>query len=268
MNKIKSAVFLLSVAFLLLALGPIGSVDKIIPAEPTAEQIMERSWQLYRQLNTEQESVSAIIKEQGGSSQAKTFTRWIKYDSAGEDKVVIKFTEPVLDKGLGLLTWRHIKSNDEQWLKLPSHNKVRRLALGDQGKYFAGLDFTYEDARQLIGERIGQFNYRLLEIRAGDYLIEARPNPVTDSAYGKRIFWINKKFAVNKIEYYDENGKLIKTQENSEIKISENGLWSSDRVIITNQSLQRTTQVKFTERKIDLGLSPETFTKRFLERRE
>lgn len=263
MNKIKSAVFLL------LALGLIGLADKIFAAEPTAEQIMEKSWQLYRRLNTEQEFVSAAIKEEGGFSQAKTFTRWTKYDPAGEDKVVIKFTEPVLDNGLCLLTWRHAgKNNDEQWLKLPSQNKVRRIALGDQGKYFAGLDFTYEDARQLIGERISQFNYRFLEIKNGDYLIEARSKPGTDTAYGKRIFWIDKKFAVNKIEYYDKNGKPIKTQENLEIKISENGLWRADRVIITNKSLHRTTQVKFTERKINLGLSAETFTQRFLERRE
>ncbi|MFA4872179.1 MAG: outer membrane lipoprotein-sorting protein [Patescibacteria group bacterium] len=262
MKKIKAIASLLSVMFLFSA------TDKISAAELTAEQIMEKSWQLYRQLNTEQEFVSAIVKEEGGSSQAKAFIRWIKYDPAGEDKVVIKFTEPVLDKGLGLLTWRHVKSNDEQWLKFPSQNKVRRISLGDQGKYFAGLDFTYEDARQLIGERISQFNYRLLEIRAGDYLIEARSKPGVDSAYGKRIFWIDKKFAVNKIEYYDKNSKLIKTQENSEIKISDNGLWRPDTVVITNKLLNRTTYARFTERQIDLGLSAETFSQRFLERRE
>jgi len=78
---------------------------------------------------------------------------------------------------LGLLTWRHADKDDDQWLKLPSMEKVRCISTADQDKYFAGTNLTYEDTRQLMGERINSFTYRTITQDSQGWQIEALPKP-------------------------------------------------------------------------------------------
>jgi len=234
-------------------------------ADDTARQLVEKSWQLYRQASTEKESVDLHIIQQGGKTEEKSLTRWIKYDKDGEDKVTVRFTKPAADDGLGLLTWRHPGKTDDQWLKLPSMDKVRRVSSADQEKYFAGTDFTYEDLRQLAGERTTDFDYKVIRSEGDSKVIEATPKAGKESIYGKRISWISSKYATVKTEYYAKNGKLIKTQTNGALIFKPNGLWRPGTVEMDNAMLKRKTVMKVRERGIDATIASDTFTQRFLE---
>lgn len=233
--------------------------------ELTAQQLVEKSWKLYRQAGTEKETVDVQTVQQGGKTDEKSLVRWIRYDREGDDKITVRFTNPATDDGLGLLTWRHPGKNDDQWLKLPSMDKVRRVSSADQEKYFAGTDFTYEDLRQLAGERTKEFNYRVIRNEGEHKVVEATPKGGTESIYGKRIFWITAKFATVKTEYYGKNGKLIKTQSNNNITFKPNGLWRAGSVEMDNALLNRKTVMKVKERVIDSAIASDTFTQRFLE---
>jgi len=142
---------LITFSFLLVGINPWLPVN-VMAEDLSAEKIIARSWQLYRQASTEKESIEVESIQNQGRRESKSLTRWTKFDPSGEDKVAVVFSKPVMDDGLGLLTWRHPDKEDDQWLKLPSMDKVRRVSVSDYDKYFAGTDFTYEDLRQLSGE--------------------------------------------------------------------------------------------------------------------
>jgi hypothetical protein len=230
----------------------------------SAEQIVARSWDLYRQADSEKERILITVEYRDGRKYEKDLIRWTQYAFSGEDKIAAKFLRPPIDQGLGLLIWRHADREDDVWLKLPSMNQERRVSMSDQTKYFAETDFTYEDTRQLAGERIRNFSYRLLEQRAGVYVIEAVPKAGVETAYGRRIFEIRSDGAVTKAEYFGKNGMLIKRQANTEVNVQPDGLWRTSQILMENLLLGRKSLMKITERKINTELPAETFSRKFL----
>lgn len=235
----------------------------------TAGQIVAKSWELYRQVSDEKEIFEIEVTQSNGRREEKTFTRWTKYDAGkSEDKITVKFSKPAMDEGLGLLTWRHPDRSDDQWLKLPSLDRVRRISVSDQDKYFAGTDLTYEDTRQLVGERLKDFDYRLLKKEGEQWIIEALPKAGTETGYSKRIFRIDGRFAFIKIEYYAKDGKHLKTQTNSQLVYEKNGLWRTGLILLNNHLLNRKTSIKTVDRKLNNGFSSDYFSQKFLESRQ
>lgn len=232
--------------------------------ELTAEEAIAKSWKLYRQAKTEKEFTKIIVEYKDGRKVEKELTRYIKFDTSGQDKVMIKFSKPPLDEGLGLLIWRYSDKSDDIWIKFPSFTQERRISINDQAKYFAETDFTYEDSRQLIGERTKDFSYRLLENKGGLKIIEAIPKTGVETGYGKRIIQMGSEWAIVRVEYYGKNGKLLKIQTNKEIKVEGNGRWRTNYVEIENLLLQRKTVMKVVERRIDIDVPAEVFSRKFL----
>lgn len=236
-----------------------------VPLKLTAEQIIVKSYQLYRQTEYEKEEIEVLIQYYDGRQNEKGLTRWTKFDSSGEDKVAIKFSRPARDRGLGLLTWRYPDKGDKQWVKLPSLERVRGISASDQSKYFADTDITYEDARQLINEKTKDFNYILLRCEDEVWVIEALPKPGTETGYCKRFFWIDKRFVINKIEYFNKTGSLLKIQTNNRIHFIDSGIWRADCVTIDNRLLKRRTIMEVKERQIGINFASNIFCEQFLE---
>lgn len=232
---------------------------------PSPESIISGSWELFRQANHEKESVKIVISNSDGRREEKRLIRWTKFDPSHEDCITIKFLEPPLDRGLGLLTLRHGARADEQWIKLPSLKKVRKIAPGEQEKYFAGTDFTNEDIRQLIGERVQDFTYTLSRKEGESSVIEATAKAGVETGYGRRLIWVNEKSVITKVEYYGKKGEPIKTQTHSGITVSDKGLWRTDHVEVDNLLLKRRTVLDVERREINQDLSPSIFSKDTLE---
>lgn len=256
----KLLVIVLFVIF--AAAGDIGA------AEMTAQEVVAKSWDLFRLAKEEKELVHVAVSYQGGRQEKKELTRWTMYERSGEDKVTIRFSKPALDDGLMLLVWRHPGKSDDVWLKLPSFAQERRISVSDQGKYFAETDLTYEDTRQLIGERVRDFEYRIIGKNGGGWTIEATAKPGVETAYGKRVFTIDTGHVFRKIEYYSKGGSLIKTQTNAQVRLDGNGRWRVDQVELDNHQMKRRTVMKIVERRIDQGISPEIFSRKFLTGRK
>jgi len=228
-------------------------------------QIVEKAWHNFRVIPHEIEKTT-ILQFDNGTEKKKKILRWSKYDENGEDKITIKFTDPSRDKGLSLLTHRHPDKADDQWLRMPSWKKVRRVSISNESKYFAGTDLTYEDVRQLSSERISDFRYEILEEVMDCWVIKAMPKPNVRSGYTYRVFQINKKFVLIKIEYYGFQDNLIKTQQNKEIQYYKNGAWRANIIEIDNVLLNRKTIIHVVERNITQENDKSIFSKMFLLR--
>ena len=251
---------LIYVSCVMLALA-----SQSIAVPPTGRQVVEESWRRFREdVSIEKEDIEVRITYRKRLTE-KALTRWIQYSAEGEDKIAIAFTQPKRER-IKALIYRHLEGDDEQWLKLPSQRRSRRVSMGD-GKAFAGTDLIYEDLRQLVGERIHDFTYsapRAVKTATGQMReIVATPNKGTVSAYTKRVLRFDKDFACHYIEYHGANG-ILKAQTNETITKEANGRWRVDTILVKNHVVDRETRLTVADRALLRETPTGVFERSFL----
>lgn len=215
-----------------------------------AAVVINRSWQLYRSVGeAEQELLLISVSRAGAAAVQKQLTRWTLFQPQG-DQVVMKFANPAADAGLSLLLDRN-KSQQQIWLKMPSWTKARRVSGERNQQYFAGTDLTFEDNAELSGEDTAAFRYRMLGKTAKGYWLEALPNIGSASAYSRREIWLDSDFAINRIDYFNRQGVLVKTLQNKLLQKYPGGGWRPNQVVVENYQEQRETRIEMRERLFD-----------------
>ena len=91
--------------------------------ELDVREILSKVWWKYRNAEDEKERVKITLRYRDGREIVKELFKWTQFSTDGKDKLAIKFTLPVGDKGLGLLTFRDPVKRDVHWLKKPSLRK-------------------------------------------------------------------------------------------------------------------------------------------------
>lgn len=227
---------------------------------PDPAQLIAQSWSLYRSgVQTEVEQIRVRVERPQRQAELKSGVRWTRFSSEG-DKVRVQFTEPALDKGLGLLVLRQSKGGGAQmWLRMPSWTQARRLTGDRESRYFGGTDLTFEDNRQLLGEAVADFDYLMLSTETTGWRIEARPKPGVLSAYGKRVIQLTPALAVERIEYHDTQGRLLKVQRHPQLQLDGTGRWRSLQVVIENLQEDRRTVIEIGQRQFDPATGPSRF---------
>jgi hypothetical protein len=122
--------------------------------------------------------------------------RW-RYDrigSAGNSKVVLRFTAPAEVKGVALLVVNHPDRASDQWMWTPAIQRDRRIALQDRSTRFFGTDFSFEDLEE---RDVDQYDYRLLGEETLDgaacWKIESRPKQSKSSQYTHSLLWVRQE---------------------------------------------------------------------------
>lgn len=230
-----------------------------------AMSVVQRAWQLFRaQAVTEQEEVTLTMSRVDQPDMVKQLTRWTHFAKSGE-QVVLKFSQPQADAGLGLWLDRSNRNAQQIWLRMPSWVKARRVNGQRQHQYFAGTDLTYEDNAQLSGEDTQAFVYRVLDETAQGYWIEATPQPGTDTLYSRREIWIDRDFAISRIDYFDRDGQLMKSLQNKQLQKYPQGGWRPNQVVIENYREKRHTHIDIRARRFESALAGHIFGEGFLE---
>ncbi len=125
------------------------------------------------------------------------------------DFAIIYITEPARDKGTVTL-----KRKNEVWNWLPSAQKVIKIPPSMMLQSWMGSDFTNDDLvressviKDYTHKLIGEEKINGLEC----YKIQLTPKPDAGVVWGKIIAWISKiNYLEPKVEYYDEDGFLVK----------------------------------------------------------
>lgn len=243
---------------------PSALLSKATAAELSAEQIIQRSWHLYRQHTpAEQEQITLQTTKDGEATREKTLLRWTRYQDAGE-QVVIKFNAPAADAGLALFIDRSDRSQQQMWLRLPSWVKARRVQGERRAQYFAGTDFTFEDNAELSGEATERFNYKFLDTSKNGWWIEATAKNPSDSAYGKREIWVDRDYAITRIDYFDQQLALVKTLQNRKLQKFPDGGWRPELMEMRNQQEARHTVLQVKARQVDSNIAGQIFSQEFL----
>ena len=133
-----------------------------------------------------------------------------------------------------------------------------------------GTDFTYED---LVSESRDKFTSTRLPDETVEgvdhFVVEMAPSDpelVKESGYQKRVMWVRKAtYFVDRTDYYDKQGKLLKRQTAGDLENVSGQLWRAKTSKMENLSTNHATLVHVDQRLLEESAVPEeNFQQRFL----
>jgi len=256
----KLNLIMIAVAFLLTA------VANNTFAQLNGKQIMEKVYNAPTGDDTQGELIMTLVNKQG-EQRVRKLNQYIKDDGKIEKKIMF-FVTPADVKGTSFMNWSYAEGkDDDQWIYLPALKRTKRISSDSKGDYFMGSDFTYDD----LGDRHPEEdNHKLLKEEnlngKNCYVIESKPIE-EDYMYSKIISWIMKdNFLGLKREFYDEDGKLLKVLEIKDYK-QISGFWIVLETEMKNVHKNHKTVMKFSDVKINQGISDNKFTERSMTTR-
>ncbi|MCK5381835.1 MAG: outer membrane lipoprotein-sorting protein [Candidatus Latescibacteria bacterium] len=186
--------------------------------------------------------------------------RELKIFQKGDETRLIRFLSPADVKGVGFL----VLSDDVMYLYMPAFHKIRRIASHVKNENFMGTDFTYDDMAQ--SNYTEDYTAKILEESEDIYSLELTPKPDSEIEYSKLRMWVNRKtFLPDKVEFYDEKGKLLKKMTNSATEQID-GYWTPRHIEMEDVQKNHKTLMELKEVKHNVGLKDKLFSKRYLKR--
>lgn len=225
-----------------------------------AQRIFDRP--VGRDATTEAEMV---LIGSGGHERVRRFRALVRTDGMAR-KSLIRFLSPADIEGTGFLVVEHQPGDTEQFLYLPALRRSRRIAAAQKSQSFVNSDFTYEDLER---RAVDASRHRVLgEETHGDipcWVLESIPLDSPPSQYGRVQTWVAKESSVPvRIEYFDKQGKHVKTYEVRSLKQVQ-GIWTEMEVVMQNLQDGHRTVLKTLNVTYNTGLDDNAFTVRALE---
>ena len=235
-------------------------------AAPDVRKIMEGVYQQDTSKDSTYRGTLEVVAKNGKTNR-KSFA-FNKLGTLGNSKTLVRFTDPVEVRGVGLLSLNQQGTNERQWMYTPAIQRVRRIAPQERSRRFIGTDFTNEDMAERV---LDDFTYKLLaegEVIDGrkTYKIEGRPVSPDRSQYQYVYLWVAQDIPyLVMAEYYDQDGKRIRLLKASQIeKIA--GIWIARRLEMSTVEENTRSILVIDDVKFNTGLKEDLFTLQALEK--
>ena len=185
-----------------------------------AASIVERSRNRI-QADTVSTRSRMILTAKNGAVTERVLDQYSKKDGQGNNRTLVVFQDPASVRGTRFLSIENPGRDNDQWIFLPSLNRVRRIAASEGSGSFVGTDFSYDDISSM-DRKASLDNHRIIreeKFRDIDcYVIESIPKD-TNYQYSKMIQWVAKNnLVVYKLELYDKKGNQVKLLEILELR--------------------------------------------------
>lgn len=217
--------------------------------------------------------MTMTLIDRNGQQRVRSLTSTRK-TFADSERSLIFFLAPQDVRGTGFLTidYDDTHRDDDQWLYLPSLNKSKRIAGGDQSGRFMGSDLSYAD---LSSRNLADWNYTLVREDTVDdapvWVVEAvaaSDAVVEQTGYTESILYVRQSNhqvirAVHTLEAVGER-KLMNLPEWETI----DGYWIPLVIQVATQEGGHTvhrTQLTFRNIELDVDVPDSVFTVHRLE---
>ncbi|MGM0675777.1 MAG: outer membrane lipoprotein-sorting protein [Spirochaetota bacterium] len=209
--------------------------------------------------------VNMDLIDEGGNTRSRIIEEWSMETEDDLSRLVIVFHRPASVEGTRFLVAENEDRDDDQWIYLPSLDRVRRIAGSEGGESFMGTDFTYDDLKT---RDVDEDRHELLrEEEFGGrecYVVESIPKDPDDSQYSKRVQWVAKDIWIPmKIELYDKSEDLLKVNTVEEVDQVQ-GYWTIMENVMENVQTGHKTRLDIQKIRYDEDLNPNLFSKNFL----
>lgn len=236
--------------------------------------------EVIRQVNLQNSPVhekadfTMVLVDSSGGKTIRTGTQFFRRKSTDkpESTRLFRFHSPPEMAKSGVLLMENADKDNEQWIYLPATYSTRRIPARNRGDRYMGTDFSYEDA---VSFRIEEYAFTALDDEAVDGTacrkVEQKPvekKLVAESIYSRIVQWVDaEKNVVLRAEYFDKEGKLLKTYRAAGV-VQAAGAWRANHFEIEDHRLKHKTVVDITDRDCSTPLREAYFTTRSLERPE
>ncbi len=210
--------------------------------------------------------VMMLRNKKGDESKRKLRLKSLEVKGDG-DKGLTVFDSPKDVKGTGFMNYSHVTKPDEQWLYLPALKRVKRISSKNKSGPFMGSEFSYEDLSSFEVDKY-QYLYIGVETVNGLASYKVKMTPVyKHSGYSKITAWMDKEeFRLQKLEYFDRKGSLLKTQTLSQYKHYLGQYWRAHHTMMVNHQTHKSTLLEFNDYAFKTGLGAAQFSKNALKR--
>jgi outer membrane lipoprotein-sorting protein len=185
--------------------------------------------------------------------------------SLGRDFALALITAPAKEAGQTFL-----KRGSEMWSWNPSISRLIKLPPSMMSQGWMGSDYTNDD---LLRESsvVKDYSHEIIgEEKIGDrvcYKINMTAKPDAAIIWGKQIRWIDKKdFLVLKVELYDEDGYLVRTETGTDIKVMDNRTVTSKIELVPVEDPENKTLLEIREIKFNLPVEESFFSQQNMKR--
>jgi outer membrane lipoprotein-sorting protein len=264
-----------SVAATLLALVLVCGPSAASAQALSADQVMERNFTTMRVHDSTANVTFHLFNPAGQERVRQTISRTLLRDNGIDSMRVARFLSPADIHGTVVLMIENLGGDDDMWIYLPAARRVRRLTAANRRDAFVGSDFTYGD---IIGHRVADWTHQLLREEAVGgrpcWVIESRarsPQVQSNTGYSRRVQWIDREnFVAVRGEAYDEAGQLLRRFSASDVRMVDPAARRWQPMTLEAQNVQSNyrTVIRFENFRANLGVSPEVFTTRAMERDE
>ena len=225
----------------------------------SATEIVRRSDELNRR-DASYGNVTMIIQRPDWT-RTLTLEAWTQ----GTKDSFIRILSPKKEKGVTFL-----KKGREAWQYIPSIDRVIKIPPSMMLQSWLGSDFTNDDIVR-ADSLVVDYNHTIQEDATDQsvnfWIIKGIPKPDAAVVWGKVVFKIRKdNFVPERVDYYDEDGELVKYYETFDIKAIE-GLAVPTRLVMSDVTRAGySTTLKYDKLTFRPDIKPRTFTTRNLKR--
>ena len=251
--RVHKRVFMLLVAGCLLAATSPGMAM-------TGDEVLTRVDAVLSAADNSLGEATMTLIDKDGDEKERKLKIWTKHYKDKDDWSILKFVTPAEIRDLGFLSL----ADDQMYLYLPAFDRVRRIASHARKESFAGSDLSNDDLS--TGKYTTHYNAEIIQETDTQYILELKRKPGSDRIYPRVVAWVDKEqFTASKMELYDDQNNLWKTNEIENEKIQ--GYWTPRQIKMKDVQKNHTTFMKITEIRYDTDLDDNVFTKRYLKRR-
>jgi outer membrane lipoprotein-sorting protein len=196
--------------FRLLLLLPILALQASAdPVQPDATTIVRAAVDHWRGLSSD--SVMTMVIHRPDWERSMT----MHIRTKGNKRSLVRVLEPAKDRGNGTLT-----DDNNMWTFSPKVNRVIKIPSSMMGQSWMGSDFSNKDVARM-NDIVDQYDHTILGVVEADghkvYEIQSIPHETAAVVWGKEILRIRDDYVVLKHDFYDQDGKLVKSLESFEI---------------------------------------------------
>lgn len=242
-------------------------------AEMSANEIMKRNFFVTKVASLSATASMSLHNATGEVRERQMVILSKLQDNGLDSNLMIRFNTPADIRGTSFLQVEHSTADDDLWIYLPALKKSRRLVSNNKKDSFVGTDFAYGD---ILPPRPELYRHRLLRSETLDghdyYLIETLPMDEAvrqSSGYARKLTWVDKdSFLEAKVEYYDEQERLIKTQTIKQPQLVDkvHNLWLAGQREMVNHQSEHKTIFKLNHIEVGRVIPDNAFTTRSIER--
>lgn len=180
---------------------------------PSVEEIVARTNHVaYYQGEDGRAQVNMTITDAQGRTREREFTI-LRKNMDTEDRAqrfYVHFRLPADVRDMVFMVWKHVGSDDDRWLYLPSLDVTRRIAASDERTSFVGSHFFYEDVSGRSPEEDVQ---ELVEVTDTYYVLKNTPRRPDRVEFDSFTMWIHKDTFLPVRISYEQGGEVYREYE-------------------------------------------------------